>query len=139
MSLHIVKKFFDSITNRDLDGAMSCLSDDHVSHDHGTGMVMTGLNENRADMENWLSMLSEMKVEILNSVESGNSVVVEMKMTGVNTGDILMPDGTKVPATGKKVEMNGCQVMEFDGDKMTKSSQYYSMMSMMAQLGLMPE
>jgi len=139
MSLHIVKKFFDSITNRDLDGAMSCLSDDHVSHDHGTGMVMTGLNENRADMENWLSMLSEMKVEILNSVESGNSVVVEMKMTGVNTGDILMPDGTKVPATGKKVEMNGCQVMEFDGDKMTKSSQYYSMMSMMVQLGLMPE
>ena len=102
MSLHIVKKFFTSITDRDLDGAMSCLSDDHVSHDHGTGMVMTGLNENRADMENWLSMLSEMKVEILNSVESGNSVVVEMKMTGVNTGDILMPDGTKVPATGKK-------------------------------------
>ena len=139
MSLHIVKKFFTSITDRDLDGAMSCLSDDHVSHDHGTGMVMTGLNENRADMENWLSMLSEMKVEILNSVESENSVVVEIKMTGINTGDILMPDGTKVSATGKKVEMNGCQVMEFDGDKMTKSSQYYSMMSMMAQLGLMPE
>ncbi len=139
MSLHIVKKFFDSIGNRDLDGAMSCLSDDHVSHDHGTGMVMTGLDENRADMENWLSMMSEMKVEILNSVASGNSVVVEMKMTGINTGDIMMPDGKKVPATGKPVEMNGCQVMEFDGDKITKSSQYYSMMSMMAQLGLMPE
>ena len=139
MSLHIVKSFFDSVGNRDLDGAMSCLSDDHVSHDHGTGMVMTGLDENRADMENWLSMMSEMKVEILNSVESENTVVVEMKMTGINTGDIMMPDGTKVPATGKSVEMNGCQVMEFDGDKMTKSSQYYSMMSMMAQLGLMPE
>ena len=139
MSLHIVKKFFDSIGNRDLDGAMSCLSGDHVSHDHGTGMVMTGLDENRADMENWLSMMSEMKVEILNSVASGNSVVVEMKMTGINTGDIMMPDGKKVPATGKPVEMNGCQVMEFDGDKITKSSQYYSMMSMMAQLGLMPE
>ena len=139
MSLHIVKKFFDSVGNRDLDGAMSCLSDDHVSHDHGTGMVMTGLDENRADMENWLSMMSEMKVEILNSVESGNSVVVEMKMTGINTGDIMMQDGTKGPSTGKSVEMNGCQVMEFDGDKMTKSSQYYSMMSMMAQLGLMPE
>ena len=25
-----------------------------------------------------------------------------------NTGDIMMPDGTKVPATGKSVEMNGC-------------------------------
>ena len=70
MSLHIVEKFFNSISNRDVDTAMSLLTDDHVSHDHGTGMVMTGIEENRADMENWLSMMSDMKVEILNSVES---------------------------------------------------------------------
>ena len=138
MSLHIVEKFFDSISNRDVDTAMSLLTDDHVSHDHGTGMVMNGIAENRADMENWLSMMSDMKVEILNSGESGNCVAVEMRMTGVNTGEIMMPDGTKVPATGKSVEMLGCNVVEFDGEKMSKSTQYYSMMSMMAQLGLMP-
>ena len=138
MSLHIVEKFFNSISNRDVDTAMSLLTDDHVSHDHGTGMVMTGTEENRADMENWLSMMSDMKVEILNSVESGNCVAVEMRMTGVNTGELMMPDGTKVPATGKSVEMHGCNVIEFDGEKMSKSTQYYSMMSMMAQLGLMP-
>jgi len=137
MSLHIVEKFFNSISNRDVDTAMSLLTDDHVSHDHGTGMVMTGIEENRADMENWLSMMSDMKVEILNSVESGNCVAVEMRMTGVNTGELMMPDGTKVPATGKSVEMHGCNVIEFDGEKMSKSTQYYSMMSMMAQLGLM--
>ena len=138
MSLHIVEKFCNSISNRDVDTAMSLLTDDHVSHDHGTGMVMTGIEENRADMENWLSMMSDMKVEILNSVESGNCVAVEMRMTGVNTGELMMPDGTKVPATGKSVEMHGCNVIEFDGEKMSKSTQYYSMMSMMAQLGLMP-
>ena len=138
MSLHIVEKFFNSISNRDVDTAMSLLTDDHVSHDHGTGMVMTGIEENRADMENWLSMMSDMKVEILNSVESGNCVAVEMRMTGVNTGELMMPDGTKVPATGKSVELHGCNVIEFDGEKMSKSTQYYSMMSMMAQLGLMP-
>ena len=138
MSLHIVEKFFNSISNRDVDTSMSLLTDDHVSHDHGTGMVMTGIEENRADMENWLSMMSDMKVEILNSVESGNCVAVEMRMTGVNTGELMMPDGTKVPATGKSVEMHGCNVIEFDGEKMSKSTQYYSMMSMMAQLGLMP-
>ena len=138
MSLRIVEKFFNSISKRDVDTAMSLLTDDHVSHDHGTGMVMTGIEENRADMENWLSMMSDMKVEILNSVESGNCVAVEMRMTGVNTGELMMPDGTKVPATGKSVEMHGCNVIEFDGEKMSKSTQYYSMMSMMAQLGLMP-
>ena len=33
-----------------------------------------------------------MKVEVLNNVESGNTVVTEMKMSGVNTGDMEMMD-----------------------------------------------
>ena len=100
---------------------------------------MTGLEENRADMENWTNTFSDMKVEVLNNVESGNTVVTEMKMSGVNTGDMEMPDGSKIPATGKSVEMRGCQVAEFEDGKMTKATQYYNMMTMMAQLGLMPE
>ena len=105
----------------------------------GTGAVMKGLDENRADMENWTNTFSEMKVETLNHIESGNTVVTELKMTGVNTGDLQQPDGSKIPATGKSIEMNACQVAEFEDGKMTKSTQYYNMMSMMAQLGLIPE
>ena len=127
------------MSNGDIDSALSFLHEDHVSHDMGTGMVMTGLEENRADMENWTNTFSDMKVEVLNNVESGNTVVTEMKMSGVNTGDMEMPDGSKIPATGKPVEMRGCQVAEFEDGKMTKATQYYNMMTMMAQLGLMPE
>ena len=59
-----------------------------------------------------------------------------MKMTGVNTGDMPMPDGSTIPATGKTVEMNGCQVVQFKDGKMIKATQYYNMMTMMVQLGL---
>ena len=90
-------------------------------------------------MESWTSTFSNMKVESLNHIESGNTVVTELKMTGVNTGDMEMLDGSKVPATGKSVEMLGCQVAEFEDGKMTKVTAYYNMMTMMAQLGLMPE
>ena len=81
----------------------------------------------------------KLKVEALNHVESGDTVVTELKMSGVNTGDLAQPDGSKIPATGKSVEMNGCQVAVFENGKMKKSTQYYNMMTMMAQLGLMPE
>ena len=80
-----------------------------------------------------------MKVGVVNHVESGDTVVTELKMSGVNTGDMEMPDGSKIPATGKSVEMNACQVAQFEDGKMIKATQYYNMMSMMAQLGLMPE
>ena len=139
MNSELVKKFFEHMSNGDIDSAMSFLHEDHVNHDMGRGMVQTGLEENRADMENWTNTFSDMKVEVLNNVESGNTVVTEMKMSGVNTGDMEMPDGSKIPATGKSVEMRGCQGAEFEDGKMTKSTQYYNMMTMMAQLGLMPE
>ena len=139
MNSQIVDKFFESLSAADLDTAMSCIHDDCVSHDMGTGQVMKGLEENRADMENWTNTFSNMKVEAMNQVESGNTVVTEMKMTGVNTGDMEMPDGSKLPATGKSIELRGCQISEFEDGKMIKTTQYYNMMSMMSQLGLMPE
>ena len=139
MNLQIVDNFFNCMEKGDIDGALSYLSEDHIGQDMGTGAVMNGHDENRADMENWTNTFSDMKVEVLNHIESGNTVVSELKMTGVNTGDLEQPDGSKIPATGKSVEMNAIQVAEFENGKMTKSTQYYNMMTMMAQLGLMSE
>ena len=139
MNSDLVDKFFESMSSGDIDSAMSVMHDNCVYHDMGTGQVMEGLDENRADMENWTNTFSDMKVEVLNHVESGDTVVTEMKMSGVNTGDMEMPDGSKIPATGKSIEMNGCQVAKFQDGKIIKATQYYNMMSMMAQLGLMPE
>jgi len=139
MNSEHVDKFFEAMSNGDVDSAMSVLHDDCVNHDMGTGQVMRGLDENRADFENWTNTFSDMKVEVVNHVESGDTVLTELKMSGVNTGDMEMPDGSKIPATGKAVEMNACQVAQFEDGKMIKATQYYNMMSMMAQLGLMPE
>ena len=90
MNSQIVDKFFQHMGNGEIDDALSLLSEDTVHHDMGTGMVLKGLEENRADMENWTSTFSNMKVESLNHIESGATVVTELKMTGVNTGDMEM-------------------------------------------------
>ena len=139
MNSDLVDKFFESMSSGDIDSAMSVMHDNFVNHDMGTGQVMEGLDENRADMEKWTNTFSDMKVEVLNHVESGDTVVTEMKMSGVNIGDMEMPDGSKIPATGNSIEMNSCQVAKFQDGKIIKATQYYNMMSMMAQLGLMPE
>lgn len=136
MNAAIVDKFFKAMTDRDVEAVVSYMHDDLVSTDTGSGQIMTGLEENRADVKNWLSMFSDMKVEALNHVESGDMVATEMKMTGVNTGEMPMPDGSMLPATGKTVELVGCQVVQFKDGKMVKATQYYNMMSMMSQLGL---
>ena len=67
-----------------------------------------------------------------------NEQIFDPYRVNVNTGEMEMPDGSKLPATGKKVDFQGVQVVEFKDGKMYKGSQYYNPMVMMEQLGLMP-
>ena len=97
---------------------------------------MVKLKENMKDARNWKNTFSDMKVTALRHVESGNVVVTEMQFEGTNTGEMEMPDGSKLPATGKRVKMQGCQVIEVEDGKMVKGTQYYNPMVMMEQLGL---
>ena len=62
MNSQLVDKFFEAMSNSDVDTAMSVLHDDCVNHDMGSGQVMRGIEENRADMENWTNTFSDMKV-----------------------------------------------------------------------------
>jgi predicted ester cyclase len=47
-----------------------------------------------------------------------------------------MPDGSKIPATGKSVTVNNVLIFTFENGKMTSFKNYLDMMSMMGQLGL---
>ena len=138
MSAELVDRFFQAIMDRDMDVVRSCFHEDIVGHDHGTGKVSKGIEENMADVTDWLANFSDMRVESKSHYEIGNTVVTEMMFTGTNDGDMQMPDGSSIPATGKRVTMHGCQFVEYKDGKMINTRQYYDMMGMMAQLGLIP-
>ena len=122
----------------DLDSIESMFHDDVSMTDHGNGMTSDGVEANMNDVRNWKNTFSDMNLSAVRHIESGNTVVTEMRMQGTNTGEMEMPDGSKLPATGKKVDFQGVQVVEFKDGKMYKGSQYYNPMVMMEQLGLMP-
>jgi len=138
MSAHLVDQFFAAMTSGDMDTVKSLFADNCVSTDFASGKVSNGVEENMADVEQWRAAFSNMKVEAVSHIEKGNAVVTEMKFEGTNDGDMQGPDGSSMPATGKTVSMQGCQICEFENGKMVNTRQYYDMMSMMAQLGMMP-
>ncbi len=126
------------MTSGDMDAVKSLFADNCASTDFATGKVSNGVEENMADVEQWRAAFSNMKIEAVSHIEQGNAVVTEMKFEGTNDGDMQGPDGSSMPATGKTVSMQGCQICEFENGKMVNTRQYYDMMSMMAQLGMMP-
>ena len=77
-------------------------------------------------------------VEMTRSIEQGDVVAGEWTWTATNTGPLTLPDGTEIPATGKRVEVNGAEVLRFDGDKVVEHVLYFDNMSAFTQLGLIP-
>ena len=138
MSAELVDRFFKAMSDGDMDTVRSVFHEDCVSTDFATGQVSKGIDGNMQDVEMWRASFGDIKVEAISHTVSGNTVVTEMKFTGTNDGDMPMPDGSSIPATGNTVQMQGCQICEFKDGKMINARQYYDMMGMMAQLGLMP-
>tara|TARA_Y100000816_G_scaffold243648_1_gene191044 strand:+ start:343 stop:759 length:417 start_codon:yes stop_codon:yes gene_type:complete len=136
MNSEVIDGFFQAMSSGDADAAEKFFSEKSEFTDTATGMTMRGVDENLMDVKNWMSTFSDMKVTALRHVESGNVVATEMQFEGTNTGEMAMPDGSKIPATGKTVKMQGCQVVEVEDGKMVKGTQYYNPMAMMEQLGL---
>ena len=111
-------------------------TDDITLEDVAIGHKAFGKEEATAYAKNWKTTFPDMVGKCNNRVESGNTMFEECSWTGTNTGEINAPDGSKIPPTGKSVNINNCFVYEFENGKIKSMKNYLDTMSMMGQLGL---
>ena len=111
-------------------------ADDIALEDVAIGHKAFGKEEAKAYVKNWKTTFPDMVGKCNNRVESGNTMFEECSWTGTNTGEINAPDGSKIPPTGKSVNINNCFVYEFENGKIKSMRNYLDTMSMMGQLGL---
>ena len=62
MSSALVDKFFNAVMNKDMDTVRSCFHENIVGVDHATGKVSTGVEENIADVQEWITNFSDVKI-----------------------------------------------------------------------------
>ena len=111
-------------------------ADDIALEDVAIGHKAFGKEEVKVYVKNWKTTFPDMVGKCNNRVESGNTMFEECSWTGTNTGEITAPDGSKIPPTGKSVNINNCFVYEFENGKIKSMKNYLDTMSMMGQLGL---
>jgi len=83
----------------------------------------------------WAAAFPDSKATFDAAYVSGNTVILEVTWRGTHTG-VLGTAGGEIPATGKKIEMRACQVIEVADGKAQRIRQYFDMATMMAQLGV---
>jgi steroid delta-isomerase-like uncharacterized protein len=134
----IIRKLFDGFNAGDTDAIVALAADDFELIDCASGEKYTGPDGARRNAESWMTPFANVSVEILNVISSGDWAVAECVGRGTHSGPMQTPMG-EVPPTEKDMELHFCSLIKVRDGKIVEGRDYYDAMTIVTQLGLMPE
>lgn len=119
----------------DLDGYVDLYTDDAVlTTPEG---AFKGRKELRERFAREMNALSDFRFDVVSYVEAGDMFADEFVFAGTHTGPLLLPDCTQLPATGRRVEVRGMEMVQLRDGRMAVDNLYYDNVAVLAQLGLL--
>jgi predicted ester cyclase len=131
MASDFVQRWLDSYNSRSFPIEELYTSDCTLTEG---GPTMHGPDEVRAYFKGYVAAFPDGRNELVSSVESADRITIEVRFTGTNTG----PMGNTSP-TGKRVEWPFAVVFDMANGKAKAHRGYGDQVSLMTQLGLMPD
>lgn len=129
----LVMGWTEAINRRDIDAAVGYWHEQCVFTNTGTMQRFEGPAGLRQDLEQLLTMFSDVHFTKTNFLVVENAFADEWIMRGVHTGD-----GPGMPATGRPFEIHGAGVGEVREGKLYSATQYWNVVEFLTQVGLMP-
>jgi predicted ester cyclase len=109
----------------------------------GTVVMPGGLTVGMPDdlismLQAYVAAFPDMRHEVLDSVESGDTIAVELRVTATHTGPFRTPEG-EIPATGKKVAWDSVDFIKIREGRVLSWHTYFDQLTFLQQLGLAPQ
>jgi steroid delta-isomerase-like uncharacterized protein len=133
----LLERYVELYNVGDLEACMELYAEDASQKMHDG--VFEGIDAIRERLARDLTAFPDAKYVVESFVENGDCFADEWTFTGTNTGPFQLPDGTEVPATGKRVKIQGMELVEVRDDKIVVDNLYYDFMAAVVQLGLVPQ
>ncbi|GAB4099497.1 ester cyclase [Sinomonas halotolerans] len=87
------------------------------------------------DAAAFIRAMPDLTATVTHIVAQGDSVAVEIRMTGTQTGPLALPDG-EVPPTGRRIEQRFAAFSRLDASgRIAEEHRYYDLAGFAAQLG----
>ena len=120
-----------------LDKIVAYIAEDFEFVDVPTGRILRGPEGYRQMALFFADGFPDSVLEITNVFATEDQGVIEFTGRGTNTGPLHMPTGD-IPPTGKYSELRFCSVNRARSGKVASIHQYFDVMTMLQQLGLVP-
>jgi steroid delta-isomerase-like uncharacterized protein len=131
----LARSIYDAWNARDFDRIAETMAPDAKITLVGTGQSYNGPNGAREFSKMWADPFPDGVDTIDRVIAEGDYVAVMHTGRGTHTGTLTTPMGS-IPATGRSVTLELCDVLEFKDGKVKSQRQYLDTASMLAQLGV---
>ena len=132
----LARSMHEAWNDRNFDMIAEATAPDAILAIVGSGDTFEGVEGARKYSAMWADGFPDGRVTVDRVIASGDDVVVEYTGRGTHTGTLSTSMGD-VPATGRSVTLQLCDVTEFKDGKVYRQRTYFDTGSMMAQLGLL--
>ncbi len=120
-----------------LDKSVAAFAADSELIDVPTGRTLPGPEGYKQLVLFFAEAFPGSSVELTNAFATEDQAVIEFTGRGTNTGPLHMPTAD-IPPTGRYSELRFCGVNRIKSGKIVSSHNYYDVMTMLQQLGLVP-
>jgi steroid delta-isomerase-like uncharacterized protein len=134
----LIRSLADAFNARDFDRGRELVSDDLEFTDYAMGVTLQGGDAFIGYARSWANAFSDMQLEVGGVVADDRHAAAEFVGRGTHDGTLPTPNGD-VPATGRTIDAPFTWFCDVADGKLTRVGDYYNAMTIMAQLGLMPE
>jgi ketosteroid isomerase-like protein len=137
--LALMKRGDDAFNDRDLAAIDAIHHPDMIAYVTGSADPIHGRAAHAAMIEQMLRIFPDVHVDndpYPIQFGGGDWITVITRTTGTFTGEMVLPDGTVVPPTGKRFDLDFGQTSKWDGDKLIAISAFWDSALQAQQIGL---
>lgn len=137
--LDLMKRGDDAFNNRDVDAMDAVHHPDMVAHVAGSAEPIRGRAAHGAAMMQMFRAFPD--VHVHNDpypVKFGNGdwITVVTRVSGTFSGDMTLPDGTTLSATGRTFDLDFSTTAKWDGDQLVEEYVFWDTTLQAQQIGL---
>lgn len=137
--LALMKAGDDAFNARDIAAMDAVHHPEMVAHVTGNAEPLYGRAAHAAAMEQFFRVFPDVHVQndpYPVQFGDGDWTTVVTRVGGTFTGDLSLPDGSVIPATGKAFDVEFTQTARWDGDRVIEIAAFWDAAEQARQIGL---
>ncbi len=134
----IAKDHLEALAKGDWSTYRNGLTDNAVYDEEATQRRVQGADDYIKRIKEWKSAFPDMKATVKEAIAARDAVVLEVEWQGTHKGAFTGPMGS-IPATGRQGKLPAMVLFRFEGEKIRETHHYFDLMTMLRDLGVMPQ